>query len=82
MILGTYAYMAPEQARGHGPAVTTAVDQYSLGIVLYELLTGELPFDPQAGEVEPPSLRSLAPAVPRDLEAVCLKSIARDRGER
>jgi serine/threonine-protein kinase len=83
MMIGTRAYMAPEQARGDGPAITTAVDQYSLGIVLYELLTGELPFDPEVTrEVEPQSPRLLAPAVPRDLDAVCLKCIAREPGER
>jgi serine/threonine-protein kinase len=83
VIIGTRAYMAPEQARGDGPAITTAADQYSLGIVLYELLTGELPFDPQAArEAALPPPRSLVPIVPRDLEAVCLKCIAREPGER
>jgi tRNA A-37 threonylcarbamoyl transferase component Bud32 len=82
VVIGTRAYMAPEQARGDVAAITTAVDQFSLGIVLYELLTGEPPLATQAGDIEPPSPRARVPTVPRDLEAICLKCIAREPGAR
>jgi hypothetical protein len=88
-VLGTPAYMAPEQARGDLAAVGPHSDQYGLGVVLYQLLSGRLPFvgPPHAvlaqvtGEDPPPPGR-INPAVPRDLEAVCLKAMAKEPARR
>ena len=85
-VVGTPEYMAPEQARGE-KRLTTAVDVYALGGVLYALLTGRPPFrDPGGGglvlvkvlteEPTPPS--KVRPGVPRDLEAVCLKCLTKE----
>jgi tRNA A-37 threonylcarbamoyl transferase component Bud32 len=82
-VMGTPAYMAPEQAAGK--KVGPAADVYSLGVVLYELVTGRLPFEGSVGDVlskvqtqEPPPPRKLVPRLHRNLETVCLKALAKD----
>jgi serine/threonine protein kinase len=81
LVLGTPAYMAPEQARG--ALVGPPADLYAMGVMLYEALTGQLPFDGAAAEVlyakqqgrpRPPS--DIVEGVPPDLEALCLDLLA------
>ena len=83
MILGTPAYLAPEQARGQVREVGPVTDIYSLGAILYELLTGRPPFlgiSPmetllQAAYQEPVSLARSVARVPRDLDTICMKCL-------
>ncbi len=88
-LVGTPAYMAPEQARGDHTAIDGRTDVYALGAILYEMLTGQRAFHGemslmlnQIQHVPPPSPRKLKPEIPRELEAICLKCLAKAPAQR
>jgi tetratricopeptide (TPR) repeat protein len=89
-IIGTPAYMAPEQAAGRNQEVTAAADIYGLGTILYQLLTRQLPFQGhsdletlQAVQfAEPTAPRRIRGEIPRDLEAICLRCLEKSPSHR
>jgi eukaryotic-like serine/threonine-protein kinase len=96
-VLGTPQYMAPEQASGNGKHAGAAADIWALGVVLYECLTGVRPFSAPEDmprlqhalavmrKIEtdlPKPPRSIVPAIPRDLELICLKCLEKDPRDR
>jgi beta-lactam-binding protein with PASTA domain/predicted Ser/Thr protein kinase len=87
-IMGTAQYLSPEQAQGH--AVSETSDLYSVGVVLYELLTGHLPFDAEAAVTialkhvseAPPAPTTLNPKIPPELEQIVLWALNKDPAHR
>ena len=89
-VLGTPSYMPPEQAEGKLSQIKETTDVYSLGAILYTLLTGRPPFQAdnafdtlmQVIQRDPVSPRLLNHKVPRDLETICLKCLEKESGRR
>lgn len=89
-LVGTPSYMAPEQANSQLTLVGPRTDVYALGGILYELLTGRPPFQGATvletldlvRQAEPVRPRLLRPAVPRDVETICLKCLSKDPARR
>jgi serine/threonine protein kinase len=88
-VLGTPHYMSPEQVNGDARSMGPGCDIYSLGIVLYELLTGRLPFEGSLASVlgkilffEPPPPSTHRPDLDPRLEAICIKAMAKEINER
>ncbi|HUL52029.1 MAG TPA: serine/threonine-protein kinase [Opitutaceae bacterium] len=89
-MLGSPSYVAPEQAAGRYAEIGVATDVYGLGALFYHLVTGRAPFNAATPtetlrlvlDTDPPPPRLLNPALPRDLETICLKCLAKEPGRR
>jgi eukaryotic-like serine/threonine-protein kinase len=87
-IMGTAQYLSPEQAQGH--AISAASDLYAIGVILYELLTGVVPFDGDTAvaiafkqvSAQPPAPSTVNPAVPAALDEIVLRALAKDPAAR
>jgi serine/threonine protein kinase len=89
-VMGTPAYMAPEQALGQVDRIGEVTDVHGLGVILYELLSGAVPYGNDAPakilvrllNEEPPSLRRIDKRIPQELETICLKAITKESSRR
>jgi tRNA A-37 threonylcarbamoyl transferase component Bud32 len=89
-LLGTVAYMSPEQASGSAAEIDRRTDIYSLGVMLYHLLTGQLPFGGSSYDEVIDQIRSITPVMPShlnhtvspELERIVLKTLAKEKKER
>ncbi|BBM85305.1 serine/threonine-protein kinase [Candidatus Uabimicrobium amorphum] len=89
-LIGTPAYMAPEQARGKVKDIDERTDIYALGITLYKILTQQLPFNAatplatlhKVVNSPPTPVRKINPLIPQDLENICMKAIAKSKKDR
>lgn len=88
-VVGTAKYMSPEQASGNTRATNARSDLYALGVIMFEMLTGETPFRgnvrailDQKVNVDPPTPRTLNPSLEKDLETICLKCLEREPSKR
>ena len=89
-LIGTPLYMSPEQASGHARLHGPASDQFSLGVVLYQLVTGRLPFQAETlqgilnaiTDLDPRRPCAVRPDLPRDVETICLKTLEKDPSRR
>ncbi len=90
LVAGTVTYMSPEQAAGRGHRIDGRTDIYALGVVLYRMLCGRVPFHGstametlrQVREDEPQPPRQIAPHVPSEVEAICLKAMSKSLNDR